>query len=183
MSQSKDNSSPSQKLMEQDTLSELIQKPSHIYVEKGKQLEDATSTAWVFTLFGIIGLIFVVLSWTNIFFLEFSFYFKILYTIVLGFLFLLFLIIGIKAFHNKKSISTDKSKEDIFIYQITQWFLEHYSADAISNGMDEEDLSIEQLYFLRWENISRLLTEQFGNLEESFLEYMSEKIYQMYFPD
>lgn len=49
--------------------------------------------------------------------------------------------------------------------------------------MDEEDISIEQLYFLRSENIGRLLSEEFPELEESFAEYMIENIYQMYFPD
>ena len=50
-------------------------------------------------------------------------------------------------------------------------------------GMDTDDISLEQLYFLRSENINRLMKEAFPTLEENFLEYMTEKIYQMYFPD
>lgn len=182
MSQPKDTTSRQQG-PEQDALSDLLREPSHTYVEKGKQLEDVTSTAWVFTLLGIAGLILIVLLWLNVLPLEFAFYSKVFGSIVLGGLFLFFCITGIRAFQERKQLVFDKSKEDTTICRITQWFQDHYSADAISNGMDEEDLSVEQLYFLRSENISRILMEQFGDLEDSFLEHMTDKIYQMYFPD
>lgn len=183
MSQSKDPKPRQQELTEQDALSEMLREPSHTYVEKGKQLEDVTSTAWVFTFLGAAGVILIALLWTGLLPLEISFYFKVLSSIVLGGLFLFFLVTGIRAFQKRKRLNYDKAKEDTAICQITRWFEEHYSADALSNGMDEEDLSMEQLYFLRSENISRILAEQFGTMEESFLEHMTDKIYQMYFPD
>lgn len=183
MSQAKDTTPHQQELAEQDALSELMREPSHTYVEKGKQLEDVTSTAWVFTLLGIAGLLLILLLWTGVLPLEITFYFKVFSSIVLGGVFLFFCITGIRAFRERKQLIYDKSREDTTICRITQWFQDHYSADAISNGMDEGDISMEQLYFLRSENISRILMEQFGDLEESFLEHMTEKIYQMYFPD
>lgn len=167
----------------QDTLTELLNEPSHTYIEKGKQLEDVTSTAWVFTLLGAAGILLIVILWTNLLPLNFSMVMKCMITVVMGGLFIFFLIMGIKAFHGRKLLVRDKANEEVLIHQIMQWFQEHYSEDAISNGMDEEDISIEQLYFLRSENIIRLMAEQFPGLEESFSEYMTEKIYQMYFPD
>ncbi len=101
----------------------------------------------------------------------------------MGSLFLIFIFVGVRAFRSRKNLIADKATESANIFRIQQWFQEYYSADAISNGIYEEDLSIEQLYFLRCENISRLLKEQFPELEESFAEYMMELIYQMYFPD
>ena len=106
-----------------------------------------------------------------------------MFTVVLGILFIFFLFVGIRSFREMKSLASAKNDEECTIIQIKQWFENNYSADAISNGMDTDDISLEQLYFLRSENINRLMKEAFPTLEENFLEYMTEKIYQMYFPD
>lgn len=164
-------------------MSDTTDKVPRTYIEKGKKLEDAISTAWSFTLMGILGLTALLLLWTGLLPFEIPFFTLLISSLVLGALFLFFLLVGILAFLDKKRLCAEKSEEDAKIFQIRQWFQEHYSADAISNGMDEEDLSIEQLYFLRMENISRLLTEQFPKMEVSFAEYVQENIYQMYFPD
>lgn len=183
MSHSKDALFSQQELNQQESSgSEQTQSVSHKYVEKGRKYENATSHAWLFSLFGMTGFVLLILFWTGFFSLQISFCLKLLSSAVLGILCLLFLIFGIKAFHDRKKLGLDKADEECQICQITQWFQEYYSADAISNGMDEEDLSAEELYFLRWENISRILKEQFRDLESSFSEYMTEKIYQMYFP-
>ncbi len=168
---------------EQDPLSSILSEASSSYVEAGKKYEDVKSTAWTFLLTGIAGIIFLLLLWSGILPLSLSVFTLGMMTIVLGILFLFFLIIGLKSFFEMQTLSEARIKEERSIIQIQQWFQEHYSADAISNGMDSEDISMDQLYFLRSENINRLMVEEFPSLEESFLEYMTEKIYQMYFPD
>lgn len=164
-------------------MSDTEHKTPHTYVDAGKKLEDAASTAWSFTFLGALGFIILILIWAGILPLSISYGTLLLGTIIMGILFLIFILVGIRAFFDRRRLRSVKAKEDANICQIRQWFQEYYSADAISNGMDEEDLSIEQLYFLRSENISRLLAEEFPELEESFAEYMLENIYQMYFPD
>lgn len=161
----------------------LLSEPSHAYVEAGKKYEDVKSTTFTFLLIGSIGILLLLLLWIGILPITFSMFTQIMITVVLGMLFLFFLIVGIKSFGEMKLLAESKSKEECTTIQIKQWFQENYSADAISNGMDTEDISMEQLYFLRSENISRLMKEAFPSLEENFLEYMTEKIYQMYFPD
>lgn len=158
-------------------------KVPHTYIEADKKLEDASSTAWSFTLLGVLGFVVLILLWTGILPLNLSYVTLGAGTISMGILFFIFIILGLRGFHERKILISAKAKEESNICHIRQWFQEHYSADAISNGVDEEDLSIEQLYFLRSENISRALTEEFPELEESFAEYIMELIYQMYFPD
>ena len=164
-------------------MSEITDKVSHAYIEADKKLEDASSTAWSFTILGVIGFIVLILLWTGILPLHLNVVTMASGTISMGSLFLVFIVLGFRGFHERKKLVSAKAKEESNICHIRQWFQEHYSADAISNGVDEEDLSIEQLYFLRSENISRILAEEFPELEESFAEYMMELIYQMYFPD
>ncbi|MCI8860243.1 MAG: hypothetical protein HFI71_12160 [Lachnospiraceae bacterium] len=164
-------------------MSNTEHKTPHTYVDAGKKLEDAASTAWSFTFLGLFGFGILILIWTGILPLNISYGTLLFGTIIIGILFLIFILVGIRAFFERNKLRSVKAEEDTSICQIRQWFQEYYSADAISNGMDEEDISIEQLYFLRSENIGRLLSEEFPELEESFAEYMIEDIYQMYFPD
>ncbi len=163
--------------------SHLLSESSHAYVEAKKKYEDVKSTTFTFLVMGSIGMLLLLLLWIGILPISFSIFTQIMITIVFGILFLFFLIVGIKSFREMKLLTELKNKEECTMIQIKQWFQENYSADAISSGMETEDISMEQLYFLRSENISRLMTQAFPSLEENFLEYMTEKIYQMYFPD
>lgn len=164
-------------------MADTSDKVPHTYVEADKKLEDASSTAWSFTLLGIIGIAVLVLIWTGILPVRLSIVTLSSGTMAMGILFFIFLILGIRGFHERKKLLSARAKEEADIFQIRQWFQEHYSADAISNGVEEDELPVEQLYFLRSENISRAMKEEFPELEESFAEYMMELIYQMYFPD
>ena len=158
-------------------------KQTHTYVEAGKKLEDASATAWSFLFLSILGFAALILIWTGVFPLNISFAPLLMGSIVFGILFLIFIIVSIHAFYDRKKLIPAKAREDADICRIRNWFQEHYSADAISHGVDEEDISIEEPYYLRTENISRLLTEEFPELEEAFCEYLMENIYQMYFSD
>lgn len=162
-------------------MADTITKQKHTYVEADKRIEDASSTAWSFLFLGILGFAVLLLVWTDILPLDIPFSTLLTATIVLGILFLIFMFVSFRAFHARKRLIPMKSKEESDICRIRNWFLEHYSADAISHGVDEGDIAMEELYYLRSENISRLLTEEFPELEESFSEYMMENIYQMYF--
>lgn len=164
-------------------MADTTAKQKHNYVETGKKIEDASATAWSFMFLGSLGFIALILVWTEILPLDVSYATLVIATIVLGILFLIFIAVAIQAFYNRKNLIPLKAKEDANICRIRNWFQEHYSADAISHGVDEGDVSVEELYYLRSENISRLLAEEFPELEESFLEYLLDNIYEMYFPE
>lgn len=164
-------------------MSDFIHSSSHPYVEAAKKYEDTKSTACTFIPAGILGLLFLALLWSSLIPLSFSFFTKCMFSAVLGFLFLFFLFTGIRSFRELELRKAQMQSEEASVLEIRQWFLEHYSADEISSNRNAEDLSPDQLYFLRSENISRLMQQEFSSLTEEFLDYMSEKIYQMYFPD
>lgn len=168
---------------EVEYMADTTTKQKLIYEETGKKIEDASSTAWSFLFLGILGFAALVLIWTGILPLNIPSATLLMATIVLGILFLIFIGVSIHAFHDKKKLIPIKAKEEADISRIRNWFQEHYSADAISHGVDEGDVSIEELYYLRSENISRLLVEEFPELEEAFCEYLMDNIYQMYFPE
>lgn len=164
-------------------MTETIVKQKNRYVEAGRKIEDATSTAWAFLFLGILGYAALILVWTGILSLDIPYATLMIATIALGILFFIFIVVSIQAFYHRKDLISIKTKEDASICRVRNWFLEHYSADAISHGVDEGDISIEELYYLRSENIGRLLAEEFPELEDSFSEYLLDNIYEMYFPE
>lgn len=164
-------------------MSDANKKQKHAYVEAGRKIEDASSTAWSFLFLAVLGFIALIYVWIKGLPLETTFTTLLITSIVSGILILVFILISIRAFRDRKKYMMEETKEDADINRIRHWFENHYSADAISHGVDENDISMEELYYLRLENISRLLAEEFPELEESFCEYLQENIYQMYFPD
>ncbi len=164
-------------------MSDTNKKQKHAYVEAGRKIEDASSTAWSFLFLAVLGFIALIYVWIQGLPLETTFTTLLIATIVSLLVILIFVMISIRAFRDRKKYMLEETREDADVNRICHWFENHYSADAISHGVDEEDISIEELYYLRLENISRLLAEEFPELEESFCEYLQEKIYQMYFPE
>lgn len=49
--------------------------------------------------------------------------------------------------------------------------------------IDDQALSMEQLYFERYEKIASIIREKYQIQEEGYLDYLIEKIYQMYSPE
>lgn len=183
MNTSNDTPPDSSGLDGQDTLSQLLREPSHTYIETEKKMEDVRSSAWVCSITGSLGLLALLALWLGIIPLPISLGTKYMSSVVLGGLFIFFLVIGIKSFGEMKSLKLARAFEDALSPKIVTWFSEHYSSDALSSGMDESDISIEELYYLRSENISRVMSDEFGSMSQDYMDYMIEKIYQMYFPD
>ncbi|MFP3154478.1 hypothetical protein LQZ18_08645 [Lachnospiraceae bacterium ZAX-1] len=156
---------------------------AHPYVEKGKKLEDVSSTAYSFLLIAIVELVAIILIWSGILPFHMAFYMRCIVTAVISFMSLLFLGIGIIYFRQIKLLQKEVQSEQDLSAQIIQWMQENYKAETFSTANEAEGLSMEQLYFVRSEKISTIIGYQFFGLEESFLEYIVEKIYQLYFPE
>ena len=54
-------------------MTDVALKQKHTYVEAGKKLEDASSTAWSFMFLSIIGFAALILIWAGIFPLDIPF--------------------------------------------------------------------------------------------------------------
>ena len=60
--------------------------------------------------------------------------------------------------------------------EIISWFTSTYSAKDIDESMDEEVFD-QDLYFKRYEIMTRLLSKQYPDLEEIFLDHLVEELY------
>lgn len=151
--------------------------------ETNKKLSDARSSSYLFLVFGAVGLLLIAAVWLGILPLHLAMYMKILYTIVLGGLFLVFLGAGIYYTRRLKTLQQQSEAESRQTEEIIRWITENYSLQALDAMLPaEEPLSDEQMYFERSEKISQLLRDKYQLTEEGYLDYLIERIYQTYVP-
>lgn len=153
---------------------------SHIYISKAVKQEDMKSTAYTFTLVGILGILLLILFACGILPLHVADYTKIMLCIVMGIMFAIFLFIGIRSFGQLSNLKDAAAKEASQSSEITEWFCNAYTADSIDASLDTSQPE-EMLYFARYEAMKKLLLDQYSTLEEDFLDDMIEKLYNELF--
>lgn len=149
---------------------------THAYVSKAAKKEDVKSTAYTFTLIGAGGLILLILFALGVIPVQLPESTKIMMYIVMGGMFLVFLVIGIRSFGQIKNLEHAAEHEEKLRAEITGWFLDTYQSADIDRGLDcsQEE---EMLYFSRYDVMKRLILEKYPDLEESFLDNMIETLY------
>lgn len=168
--------------LQQDTR-ELLKSKGSAYVEKSKKLEDAKSSSYLFIVFGIVGLLLILAVWLGLIPLNMATYMKILYTIVLGAMFIVFIIIGIYYTRKIKTLKAESSSEEQQTEDIIQYITSTYPLEKLDSMIEGDALSMEQIYFERYEKITSLIREKYQIEDEKFLDYLVEKIYQIYSPE
>ena len=84
--------------------------------------------------------------------------------------------IGIVSLRQLKTLGTQAEKENDLSSEIISWFTSTYSAEDIDESMDEEVFD-QDLYFKRYEIMTRFLSKQYPDLEETFLDHLVEELY------
>ena len=138
-----------------------------VYVSKESKKEETKSTAYSFLLVSVFGFIALIL---------FADYMKIMLCIVMGVMLLIFFVIGIVSLRQLKTLGTQAEKENDLSSEIISWFTSTYSAKDIDESMDEEVFD-QDLYFKRYEIMTRFLSKQYPDLEETFLDHLVEELY------
>ena len=172
-----------------------------VYVSKESKKEETKSTAYSFLLVSVFGFIALILFATGVLPVHVADYMKIMLCIVMGVMLLIFFVIGIVSLRQLKTLGTQAEKEndsetmghDVslleenppiekkpepadFSSEIISWFTSTYSAKDIDESMDEEVFD-QDLYFKRYEIMTRFLSKQYPDLEETFLDHLVEELY------
>lgn len=162
---------------------QMLSDGNKAYVEMRTKYEDMKSTACSFLLVGAAGILFLVLVAAGFIPLQFAAYMKGIMGIVMGGMFLIFLIIGIRSFLQLSSLKAKVLKEDQETDAAKSWFFENYSAKAIDLSADASpDEEVQQKYFKRSRFIKQELRQQFQSYEEAFLDHLTEQFYEELFP-
>ena len=139
-----------------------------IYINEKERYNDVKSTGYSFTIISVIGFILLILMWTNTLPINIDITNKIMTSVVMGILFTIFLIIGIKSFLSLKKIQESADNQEKTNSNIITWFFDNIDVAF--------DTASEENYFETYNTISEILTSQFPTLREEELDYITEAI-------
>ena len=148
--------------------------PLHAYVSKKAKAADLKSTAYTFTLVSVIGIIFLILFLNDMLPFNTAFHTKVMSSVVMGIMFFIFLIIGIRSYMEIKSVSGAADEEEKAFAEITEWFRIHYTKEDVDANAENGDEN--QLYFSRYEMMQQAISEKYPDLDEAFLAPIIETL-------
>lgn len=153
------------------------------YIEKSVKYEDMKSTAYSFLLVGGAGLILLILVFTGVIHVQFAVYMKSIMGIVMGGMFFIFLMIGIRSYVQLKDLKTQTETERQEMELAKNWFYENFHAGSIDTaaGVSASD-ELQQKYFLRSQYMKLQLSEQFPAYDDAFADYLTEQFYEELYP-
>lgn len=164
----------------EDNSSEASQKGS-IYESSADKYSDNLSSAITFLICGIAGLVIMVLNNLHIIKLySTSGASAVLTNVVLGCLFIIFLIIGIRSLKYSKDIKSLVARENEESEKIINWLQENITEEMIEESYDNE-IPEEMKYFSRSEYLKKAIRAEFSEIDDSVLEVVSDKYIEQLF--
>lgn len=158
---------------EEDTVEAEIESGNNsTYVMKEDQYKDLNSTVWIFSLFGIGGIIFVFLNIVGILQILNG----ILPNLVMGALFLFFIYTGLSSYHKAEKVKTEIDIENKLTKDINQW-LEQNVTESFLTSIHDPSVSDELNYLQKITKIKKMLMEEFGKQNPSYLDRLIEEYY------
>ena len=155
-----------------------------MYQNNRSKYEDAKSTGISFTLVGGVGIILLILVDTGILPIPLQDYMKIIMSVVMGALFLIFFIIGIQAILSLKQIRQEAGQQESLETEITEWFLSNHKEELLSYRTDDmDDAEPDSLYYPRYDRIDSLIAAQYPALSDEDREHLAEELYAAIFPE
>lgn len=149
-----------------------------VYQEASQKAENFRSGAYTLLAVGVIGLIFVFLLITGILPLSMNLFSKITTCIVMGGLFIVFIVMGISSFKSYEKQASEAVKESALKEELLRYCNDNLCAQQIDGALGispEEDDA--EAYFKRCEEIRRRISENFLNLNEDYLDHFVDEVY------
>lgn len=161
-------------------------KQTSVYRNSKELSIDNKSSAYILLPIGLVGIVLLFLVWIDVIPLYTKIISKLITTVLMGSTFVVFIVMGYISL--KKGIEYDKKavKEGDLTKEILKYFENNFTAEAIDENVGVSQLSEledEEKYFKRVDCIKELITKQFMNLEDNYIEYMSDEIYTMLYEE
>lgn len=144
------------------------------YVSKENQYQELKSTAYSFLVISIIGLILLALNIMkviSIFNGTFSY-------LILGIVFLFFLVVGITSLKKASQVSLEIDAENAQTKAVNDWLYENVRKYDLNKILDREAFEHDEAYYLKLiDKIKELLKNEFKELDDNYMESIIEDYY------
>lgn len=152
------------------------------YISAEEKYANVNSSAASLLIVGFIGLIVMVLDITGIYRFPFSGASRILFLGTMGFLFVLFVIMGILSFRNAKKLEKKIKEEDSLQEKIQTYITDELDLTSFDESLND-NTDPEEKYLERTEYIQSKVKESFPDTDDSFIEYIIEGLYDTLYPN
>ena len=163
-----------------------IAKKAGVYRNSKELSNENKSSAYILLPVGILGVVALVLVWLDVIPLYSGIVSKIITSVVMGSLFVVFIVMGIVSLKNAKKLDEKANEEGDLTKEIFNFFSENYSVDILDEKICDSQwsqLPEEEKYFKRIECIKTVLVKQFMNLEENYIDFISDEIYTKFYEE
>ena len=150
-----------------------------VYVSKETKKEDMKSTAYALLSVGILGLLLLALLWAGILTVQLADYMKVMLTVVMGAMFLVFVVVGIQSLRQYQTLKNQSEKEQDLENEVKKWFSDHFDTSEWDNFASDG----ANLYYERYEKMESMIRSAYPNLEETFLDHLIEGLYVDFFEE
>lgn len=147
-----------------------------VYVMKSDQYKDLTGTVWVFLLFGVAGLIFVILNIVG----TLSFLNGWIPETVMGIMFLAFIYIALSTNKKAKTVQAEIDAENSLTEKINEWLKQNVT-ESFLESIHNENISDELNYIKKTDTIKEMLIKEFGSQNLAYLDRLIEEYYTQNF--
>ena len=171
-------------------------KPVMPYRNNASKAEDHKSSGYLLLLFGIIGMVIVVLGIAGVLPVHLSGAGKYMTYGVMSALFILFIVMGMVSMKSYRVFAQKAESENSLRSTMEKWCKENLKADNIdakilselsisddSESDEESEMAEEIKYFKRASYMKEKLTEKFMNLDEAFLDNFIDEMYSKIFEE
>ncbi len=148
------------------------------YEKHSRKYQDTKDSAIALLLVGGFDLLFLVLVFFRILPIALEpFSFSFISTAVLGLIFISF---GLLSLLKSQKLKVEAEKEDAATAAVSKWLEEHIDASIVDTS---ENLSEADLYFLRCQRIKELLSKNFPDADEDYLDVVLDENYDKLFDE
>lgn len=169
---------------EEDDEVQVQAEPIHTYQDKKSKAEDFKSSAYTLLIVGILGIAALVLIELHIIPIYLVAPGKYITYGVMGALFLIFIVVGIRSFASAKKYAEEAIEEDDLTDQINRWCKDNLTKQMIiDKAAIQTELPEEMKYFKYFDTLKKMIAEQFGALDASYLEALAEEVYTRLFDE
>lgn len=164
---------------------EDIEKPSFVrkYENYHEKADNFKSSAYTLITVGILGMIALILLYLDVLPIHYYGAGKYLTCIVMGGLFIIFTVVGVKSFHSAKQYESLALHEDAMTENIKKWVLENVDAKKIMQNEKEKNPNMgeEMKYFFYFGALKKQVSQAFPEASEEYLDNLLEELYEQLF--
>lgn len=151
---------------------DLLYSSSGTYTSKSEEYRDMKFSGITFVIFGILGLVYLLLCKMDIIPIEYN----IVVFIAIAMLFTVFLIMGVVSFVKSGKIKLQIPEEEVRTEEIMKWMEENLTQKVVDDWKDAEVTEMEN-DLLVTSHIRAVLVKKYPEQDVAYLEYLADQFF------